>query len=148
MAKKKRSAKQRANDKRLGKMARMRATKSKPRKTRSKTVKRVKSKARRTLSMVKRRRSSTKRSSKGILGRIPLVSNPSFKKAAAGVGTAVIGVTLLSLIAPGIAANPIVKPVLALAGGDFLGLAAQLFTGGGLGNILGGGGSGNMEGMA
>jgi len=54
---------------------------------------------------------------KGILSNIPIINNPTFKKAALGVGTATLGVTVLSLVAPTIAANPIVRPILALAGG-------------------------------
>ncbi len=92
--------------------------------------------------MARRKRASPRRHSRGFASKIPLVNNPTFKKAAAGVGMATLGVAALSLVAPSIAANPIVKPALALLGGDVVGLAAQLFTGGGLSGILGGGNSG------
>jgi len=99
-----------------------------------------------------RRRRTTRRSTprkQGFLKGLPIISNPMFKKAAAGVGTATLAVSLLSLVAPSIAQQPLVKPALALAGGDFIGLGAQVLTGGGLGGILGGGsGAGSMEGLA
>ena len=86
-----------------------------------------------------RRRSS---GSKGILGKIPLINNPTFRKAALGVGTAALGITVLSLIAPSIASNPIVRPVLALAGGGIPGVIAQVLSQGGLGALTGGGSGG------
>lgn len=96
----------------------------------------------------RKRRSGRKSGAKGILSKIPLIKNPTFQKAAIGIGTATLGVAVLSLVAPSIAANPIVRPVLALAGGGIPGVIAQIFTGGGLGNILGGGGGGAAAGGA
>ena len=92
-----------------------------------------------------RRRSS---GSKGILGKIPLINNPTFRKAALGVGTAALGITVLSLIAPSIASNPIVRPVLALAGGGVPGVIAQVLSQGGLGQLTGGGSGGGGAGFA
>jgi len=83
---------------------------------------------------------------KGILENIPLINNPTFKKAALGVGTATIGVTVLSLVAPQIAAHPLVKPILAFAGGGVPGVVAQIVAQGGLG-ALSGGGNGNGGGF-
>jgi len=83
---------------------------------------------------------------KGILSNIPLINNPTFKKAALGVGTATLGVTVLSLIAPSIARNPVVRPVLALAGGGVPGVIAQVLSQGGL-QGLGLGGNGNGGGF-
>ena len=118
-------------------------TRKAPRKTRkvqARRVKRVIRKVTKRVPMARRRR-ATRRSpaKKGFLKGLPIISNPTFKKAAAGIGTATLAVSLLSLVAPSIASQPLVKPVLALAGGDFIGLGAQLFTGGGLGSIFGGG---------
>ena len=135
MAKRKRTrtAAQKANDAKLRSRAKA-GTLFKKRKTahkapkRRKTIKRTKSK-----SHVAKKRTSHKKS--GLLGKIPLISNPTFKKAAAGVGTATIGAAVLSLVAPSIAAQPLVKPLLALAGGDIVGLAAQVFTQGGLSSL-------------
>jgi len=83
---------------------------------------------------------------KGILENIPVIKNPTFKKAALGVGTATLGATVLTIVAPSIAANPIVKPVLALAGGGVPGVIAQVLAQGGL-QGLGFGGNGNGGGI-
>lgn len=91
-----------------------------------------------------RRRGSSR---KGFLGKIPLIKNPTFQKAATGVGVATLGIGLLALVAPGIAANPIIRPALAFVGGGVPGVLASLLIGGGLGgitNIFGGGG-GQMD---
>jgi len=86
---------------------------------------------------------------KGFASNIPLINNPTFKKAALGVGTATIGVAVLGLVAPQIANNPIVKPALALLGGGVPGVIAQVVAQGGIGSIqglLGGnGGNGNAN---
>jgi len=145
-----RTAAQKRNDAKLrsrakaGTLFKKRKSSTKPRKApkRRKTIKQTKQKK----TSMKRRAPSKK---KGILGNIPLINNPTFKKAAAGVGTATIGAAALSLVAPSIAQNPLVKPVLALAGGDIVGLAAQLFASGGLSSLgLGGNGNGNTQGNA
>lgn len=93
----------------------------------------------------KKRGKSRISGAKGILGKIPLIKNPTFQKAAAGIGTATLGVAVLNLVAPQFAQNAIVRPLLAFAGGDIPGVAAQLFLGGGLGNIFGGGGGGGAQ---
>ena len=79
---------------------------------------------------------------KGILSNIPIINNPTFRKAALGVGTATLGVAVLSLVAPSIAQNGIVRPILALAGGGVPGVIAQVLSQGGLGALTGGGSSG------
>lgn len=78
------------------------------------------------------------------LGKIPVLSNPSIRKAATGIGIATIGVTILALVAPQIAANPIVRPALAFLGGGIPGVIASIFLQGGqsLGGLFGGGGGG------
>lgn len=93
----------------------------------------------------KRRGKSKGSSARGILKKIPLIHNPTFQKAAAGVGTVTIAAGILGLIGQGqIAANPIVRLGLAFAGGDIPGVAAQFFLGGGIGgnggSLFGGGG--------
>jgi len=143
MARKKaRSAKQKANDKRLGRMAKARAKKSTP-KTRKSPKPRKTNKRRSPAKRMAKRRAPSKSRSLG--SKIPLINNPTFKKAATGIGIATLGVAVLGLVAPQIAANPVVKPALAFLGGGIPGVAAQIFTQGGisgLGNILGGNGNG------
>jgi len=109
------------------------------RRTTRKTIKRKS--PRRTMARSPKRRAPSKR---GFASKIPLINNPTFRKAATGIGIATLGVAVLGLVAPQIAQNPIVRPALALLGGGVPGVAAQLLTQGGmgLGNILGGGNQG------
>lgn len=127
MPKKRRSAKQRANDKRLGAMARARGRKSTPK--RRKSRRKVNKPRRRSKSMARRR--TAPRKSKNILGKIPLINNPTFKKAATGIGVATLGVAVLGLVLPQIANQPLVRPILALAGGGVPGVVAQFLVQGG-----------------
>ena len=143
MAKKKRSAKQLANDKRLGLMAKRRGRKTVKRIKRrvSKTIKRVK----RRTSVVKRRRSSP-RKSRSIASKIPLVNNPTVRKVATGIGLATIGTAVIGLVAPQFASNPIIKPALAFLGGGVAGVIGQVVVGGGIGgltSLIGGGSNSN-----
>jgi len=138
MAKKRRSAKQRANDRRLGAMAKARGRKSAPKRRRK--VNKPKTRRKRVAS---RKRTSSKRS---IISKIPLVNNPTVRKVATGIGLATIGTTAIAIVAPQIASNPIVKPVLALLGGGLPGLIGQVVVQGGLGSLgglFGGGNGGN-----
>ena len=141
MAKKRRSAKQRANDKKLGQMAKRRAKKSSPsskRRAVRKQVRKTFNRVKRKSNVVKRRAVSRKRS---ITSKIPLINNPTVRKVATGIGLATIGVSVIGLVAPSIASNPIVKPALAFLGGGIPGVIGQLVVGGGIGgltNILGG----------
>jgi len=114
-------------------------SKSAPKRRKSTSIRR---KAPKRKAVAGKKRTTSKKS---FTSKIPLVNNPTFKKAAQGVGMASLGVAALSLVAPQFAQNPIVKPALALLGGDVVGLAAQLFTQGGLGslrNLTGGNGNG------
>jgi len=144
MAKKRRSAKQRANDKRLGAMARRRGKRSAPK--RRKSRRKVNKPRRRSRSVASRRRSPS-RSKRSFTSKIPLVNNPIVKKVATGIGLATIGVTAINLVAPSIARNPIVKPALAFIGGGVEGLIGQVVIdgGAGLGNIFGGGNAGTVN---
>jgi len=140
MPKKRRSAKQRANDKRLGAMARKRGKRSTPKRRRSR--RKVNKPRRRSRSVASRRRSPS-RSKRSFISKIPLVNNPTVRKVATGIGLATIGATAIAIVSPQIASNPIVKPALALIGGGLPGLIGQVVTQGGLGslgNIFGGGG--------
>jgi len=149
MAKKRRSPKQKANDRRLGAMARARGRKSTPKRRKSR---KTNNRRTRSPSMASRRRAAPRRRSsggKGILGKIPLINNPTFKKAATGIGVATLGATVIGLILPQLANQPLVKPILALAGGGVPGVVAQFLVqgGGNLGNILGGGNTGGSGGF-
>jgi len=149
MAKRRRSAKQRANDKKLGAMARARGRRSTPKRRRRKTIKRVSRRA----PMARRRRAAPRRrsSSRSLTSKIPFVNNPTIRKVATGIGLATIGTTVISLVAPSIAANPIVKPALAFLGGGIPGVIGQVVVQGGLGgisNIFGGGNGGATGGGA
>jgi len=138
--KKARSAKQKANDKRLGQMAKRNARRVvTPKKRKSSPKRKVNKQRRRKANVVKRKTTPKKKS---FLGNIPVINNPLFRKAAAGVGTAAIGGAILALVVPSLAAQPLVKPVLALAGGGVAGVVAQIVTQGGLSGLgLGGGGA-------
>jgi len=143
MAKKRRSAKQKANDRRLGKMAKARARRQRPASIGRKPRRRKVNKPRKRRSPVAKRRAPSKKRS--ITSKIPLVNNPTIRKVATGIGLATIGTTVIALVAPSIAANPIVKPALAFIGGGLAGVIGQLVVGGGLGsfsNIFGGGNGG------
>lgn len=142
MAKKRRSAKQKANDKRLGQMAKRRARKSTPKRRKSSTKRKVNKPKRRRTNVVKRRRAPSKRS---FQSKIPLVNNPTIRKVATGIGLATIGVAVIGMVAPSIAQNPIVKPALAFLGGGIPGVIGQVVVGGGIpqiSNIFGGGSQG------
>ena len=143
---KRRSAKQLANDKRLGRMAKARSKKSAPKRrkvTKSrKTIKPVK----RRSTVAKRRRTATKRRSvRSITSKIPFVNNPTVRKVATGIGLATIGVTAINFIASSLARHPIVKPALAFLGGGIPGVIGQLVVGGGISQLTSLGGSGNSS---
>jgi len=148
MAKRRRSAKQKANDRRLGKMAKARGRKSRPKRKRRKSTTRKVNKPRKRRSNVAKRRAPSKKRS--IISKIPLINNPTVRKVATGIGLATIGVAAINIVSPQIAANPIIKPALALIGGGLPGLIGQVVTQGGLGNLGGlfGGRNGGTGGTA
>jgi len=132
-----RSAKQKAATRKLVALNKRRARKSKP-KRRSSKPRKVNKRKSPTKRMAKQRAAPKKRS---FTSKIPLVNNPTIKKAATGIGLATIGVAALSAFAPQFASNPIVKPALAFLGGGIPGVIGQVVVGGGiagLSNILGG----------
>jgi len=102
---------------------------------------------RRSKTVAKRRSSPRKKSG---FGKIPLINNPTFRKAATGIGVATLGATVLGLVLPQLANQPLVKPILALAGGGVPGVVAQFLVqgGGNIGNLLGGGNGGNGGGQS
>jgi len=113
----------------------------KVKKAKARLPKRKKSSTRKVNKPKKRSKSVVKSRTSNILGKIPVINNPIFRKAATGIGIATLGVAVLSLILPSVARQPLVKPVLALIGGGVPGVVAQFLIqgGGGLTNILGSG---------
>ena len=119
MVKKKRSAKQKANDKRLGRMAKARSA---GRKVKSSTKKgQVRKTARRAYKKVKRR--SSVKSMKSMLG------SSTLKKVALGVGGGVLAGTLLSYVAPNSSFAKFAAPAGAYALGGIEGVIGQLALG-------------------
>jgi len=137
MAYKKRSAKQRANTKKLVALNRKRA---KPKRRKSSKPKRT------TSHKTTKRRSSHKKTNKKRGGSKSMVKIPKLPpvvmKVAAGIGLASIGVTVLSFVAPSIANNQIVKPALAFVGGGLPAALVQFLLGGGTQLLGGNGGDG------
>lgn len=142
---KRRSAKQRANDKKLGRMAKARARKSTP-KRRKVTKSRKPNKARkRRTTMVKRRRSPSKRSGGKIIDKIPLLKNKTVQRIGFGLGMGTLAGLIVSQIpVPAIQQqSQLIKTGITFATDPLAGVVS-LVLGGGLGNIsqLFGGGNG------
>lgn len=92
MARKKaRSAKQKANDKRLGKMAKKRSSTKKGGKRKT---------ARRAYTGLKRKANKVKRRSKSVKGLKSITSSSTLKKVVLGVGGAAIATAVIGMIAP------------------------------------------------
>jgi len=144
VGKKRRSAKQKAATRKLVALNKRRGA---PKRRKSSKPRKTNKRKSRSKSVAKRRSSSRAR---GITSKIPLINNPTFKKAATGIGIATLGVAVLSLVLPQVANQPLVKPVLALLGGGVPGVVAQFLVqgSGGLTNIFGGGGNGAGAGAA
>lgn len=83
----------------------------------------------------------------GFLKKIPIINNPTFQRAAAGVGTVTLAAGILNLVGAGrVVQNPLVRAGLSFAGGGIEGVIAQfVLAGGGISNILGGGGGNGGE---
>jgi len=116
--------------------------KSRPKRRRS-TRKRSAPRRRPTRRKSTKRTKSKKRSKKSMVGKIPFINNPTFKKIAVGLGTATLGITILGFVAPQIANNPIVRPALAFLAGGPIAAGVQFLTQGGLPSGGGSGGGGN-----
>ena len=121
-AKKKRSAKQIANDKRLGKMAKARGKKSTPKtktKKRSRIVSKVKSVVKRKTNKGGKRRTNVKTSIKSITG------SKTLQKVALGVGGGLIATQLVNRFMPSSSLSKLAAPGAALALGGIEGLIGQ-----------------------
>jgi len=154
--KKRRSAKQRANDKRLGQLSKQRTSRTgkrtivkrgkAPTKQRKSAKVKSKSKPRKDNNMAGKKKGSSSRKG-GIKG---IFSNPTLKKVMFGVGAATVTGVAVNAVAPQFA--PIARPVAAFLAGGPVGLIADLVLsgGGGFGNILsnfGLGGGGQDQGL-
>ena len=128
-------------------MARKKTTRKKAPKRKT-TKRKFKRKTTPRKTMAKRKSTRRKSGARGIASKIPVVNNPTFKKAAQGVGTATLGVTILSLVAPSIAQQPLVRPALAFVGGGIEGTIAQVLASGQGLNLFGGSGNGTGGGAA
>ena len=93
-----------------------------------------------------RRKTSTRRSStSGIVGQVKRFAKPVM----IGLGAAAtLGLIGQALGQPGLANNKLVNTGAAFLVGGPLAAGTTLFATGGLGNLFGGGGNGNMEGLA
>ena len=121
-AKKKRSAKQLANDKRLGKMAKAKAKKSTPKtktKKRSRIVSKVKSVVKRKTNKGGKKRTNVKTSLKSITG------SKTLQKVALGVGGGLIATQLVNRFMPSSSLSKLAAPGAALALGGIEGLIGQ-----------------------
>jgi len=145
-AKKKFTAKQKAAQKLFS--MRVKAgdfTKKFKKKSKSSSKTKVKSTKKKSKSMAKGKKGGFSKKLK-----IPILSSPTFKKAAAGAGVG----SLLALVAsfiPGVGNifnQPIVKAIAGFAVGDFIGAAAAFATSGGIPQITGSTGVNNQGGFA
>ena len=121
-AKKKRSAKQKANDKRLGKMAKARGKKSSGKsktKTRTKIVTKIKTVVKRKTNKGGKKSPGVKTSLKSITG------SKTLQKVALGVGGGIIATALVNRFMPSSGISKLAAPGAALALGGIEGLIGQ-----------------------
>jgi len=150
MAKKRRSAKQKAATRKLVKFNKSR------RKTKTKTRRKASTK-RKTRRKANKSRKTKKRSMAkgGTLKKIPLINNPTVKKVFIAAGAASIITSVLTLVSPQAAAlanSTVGRGVIGFATGDVVGAVANvvipLIQNGGGGLLGGGGNGGNTNGFA
>ena len=120
-AKKKRSAKQLANDKKLGKMAKARGKKSKP-KTKTKTKTKIITKIK---TVVKRKTNKGGKKSPGVkrnLGLKSITGSSTIKKVALGIGGGVMATAIISAVMPQSQVGKFAAPLGAFALGGIEGV--------------------------
>ena len=118
MARKKaRSAKQKANDKRLGQMAKRRSSTKKGGKRKT---------ARRAYTGLKRKANKVKRRSRSVKGLKSLTSSSTLKKVALGVGGAAIATAVISMIMPNSAIGRYAGPIGGYAMGGIEGVLGAM----------------------
>ena len=141
MAKKRKSRKRRkltgkslaAARKNIKKARAARRNKGRKRTTRKKS----KPKQKRRRSQSSKKTKSKRRPKKSMVFGKNILSNPTIRKAAIGVGTGTIVGTALAFVAPSLGANPLIKTGIAFLPGGPIGAIASLFLSGGLSGILG-----------
>jgi len=152
MAKKRRTAKQKAATRKLVKMNKAKKKKKAP-KRRKKTTKRRKSSKPKKKSN-KKNKPRKKSMVKG-LGKI--TSNPTLKKVLIAAGAVSVATSVAAVAFPSLVPTiqrPIVKAALGFVTGDFIGAASNFLLGGGAGQITGrmngsqNGGTGGNAGFA
>ena len=146
-SKPRRSAKQRANDKRLGQMAKRRGRSNpKPKRKRRSTTKRRTSPKR----VIKRRTPSKSVVGRGSLKKV--INNPILKKVLLAAGAVTVATSIAGLVAPSLVPTlqrPIVRAGLGFVTGDFVGAISNfVIGGGGLGQLTGGSGAGGASAVA
>lgn len=139
---KRRTAKQKANDRRLGRMAKARAkgrkTTTRKRRTTRKgmlTLKRQKAyqPKRKKSTMARRRRRSTRSRMTGKLGNV--FNRGTIGKVVAGVGAAALVGTVMDRLLPASPITAIAKPIAAYSAGGAAGAVGSVLLDGGLGSI-------------
>jgi len=113
--------------------------------TKRKSRKKSKTKTKKSKSKSSKKTKSKKSKSKDMVFGKNILSNPTLKKAAIGVGTGTIVATALAFVAPQFAQNPLIKTGIAFLAGGPIGAVASLFLTGGLSGILGGGNGGTQS---
>jgi len=139
--KKRRSAKQRANDKKLGRMAKRRA---KPRRRKA-PKRRTKPKKRKKAKKNKSTKPRKKTMAKGLGGIKRSLNSPILKKVLMASGLVTIATAVASIILPNQAQlinSPVVKAGLGFVVGDIPGAVTNFLLAGGVGNLSGGGSNG------
>ena len=118
MARKKaRSAKQKANDKRLGQMAKRKSSTKKGGKRKT---------ARRAYTGLKRKANKVKRRSKSVKGLKSITGSSTLKKVALGVGGAAIATAVISMIMPNSAIGRYAGPIGGYAMGGIEGVLGAM----------------------
>jgi len=119
-----------------------RAARRRPRRKTTRRKKTTRTKKRTSTTRKKHKRKKSSKKGNMVFGK-NILNNSTIRKAAIGVGTGTIAATVLALVAPGLASNPIVRPAVAFLAGGPIGAIASLVLSGGLGNITGGSGNGS-----
>ena len=146
MAKKRRSAKQKANDRRLGQMAKARARRQRPASIGRKPRKRKVNKPRKRSKPMAKKRGRVARTKQKIINKIPILKNPAVKEVAMGLGMARIVSTVARRVPiPAIQNNAALLGTGAAFATDIKAGIVDLALGGGLGALSGifGGNGGN-----
>jgi len=149
---KRRSAKQRANDKRLGRMAKARSRKSAPKRRKASKSRKTNKPRKRTTTVAKRRftkrRATATLTGGGLINKVPILKNKTVQQIGLGLGMARIASTGANMIpVPQVQRHSrIIGTAVAFSVSPLAGIV-DLVLGGGLATIQGllGGGGGNTN---